>query len=95
MEFVVALWIPKSTPFLAALALVNLTSASAIGIGLVAVGTVITEATVMRAVLPADGTDTGESVLAVGVAESAILLLVLGAGRERLASSAAISLLPA
>lgn len=95
MEVIVAFRVPKSAPFLASIALVHLSSTSAIGIRLVAVGSIIAEARVVGAVLPADGTDSRESGLAEGVAESAILILVLGAGRERLTSSAAIGFLPA
>jgi hypothetical protein len=95
MEIVMALGVPKCAPFLAALALVHLTSTSAIGIRLIAVGSIVTEASVMGAILPANGTDARKSAFAVWVAKGAILLLVLGAGRERLPSCAAISLLPA
>ncbi len=77
------------------MAIVHLSSTSAIGIRFVAVGSIIAESRVVGAVLPADGTDSRESGLAVGVAESAILILVLGAGRERLTSSAAIGFFPA
>ena len=58
MEVIVALGVPQRSPFFAANALVDLTSATTISIRLVAVSTVVTEATVMRAVLPADGADT-------------------------------------
>lgn len=95
MEVIMAFGVPKGAPFLASIALVHLSGTSAIGIRLVAVGSIIAEARVVRAVLPADGADSGESGLAVRVAESAILILVLGAGRERLTSSAAIGFLPA
>jgi hypothetical protein len=95
VEAFMALGVPEGAPLLAVATLVNLTGTTTVGIRLVAVGTVITEATVVRAVLPADGTDTGEAILTVGVAEGAILLLVIRAGGERLASSAAIGLLPA
>ena len=90
-----ALGVPQGAPFLAAHALVHLTSSTAIGIWLVAVGAVVTEAAVVWAVLPANWTNTRVSILTVGVAESAILLLVIWARGERLASSAAVGLLPA
>ena len=80
MEVFVALGEPHVAPLFAALALVHLASATAISVRLVAVGAIVTEALVMRAVLPADGADTRVALLAEGVAESAILLLVLGAG---------------
>jgi len=89
-----ALGVPEGSPLLVA-TLVNLTGTTTVGIRLVAVGTVITEAAVVRAVLPADGTDTGEAILTVGVAKGTILLLIVRAGGERLTSSAAIGLLPA
>lgn len=81
MEVFVALGEPHVTPLFAALALVHLASATAISVRLVAVGAIVSEALVMRAVLPADGANTCVALLAVGVAESAILLLILGAGR--------------
>lgn len=87
--------VPERSPLLAAVALVDLACATAISIRLVAVSAVVAEALVVRAVLPADGTDARVAALAVGVAQGAILLLVLGARGERLASSAAVSLLPA
>ena len=76
MEVVVALGVPERAPFLAADALVHLTGTTAIGIRFVAVGTVVTEASVVWAVLPADGADTRVAILTVGVAESTVLLTV-------------------
>lgn len=95
MESVVALWIPESTPLFATSALVNLTGTATISIRLVAVSSIITEFRVLWAVLPANWTDSGVTVLAVRIAESSILLLVSWAGRKRLSSGAAVSLLPA
>ena len=57
MEAVVALGVPQGAPFLAASALVYLASTAAISVRLVAVGTIVTEARVVRAVLPADWSD--------------------------------------
>ena len=57
MEVIVALRVPESAVFFASLALVHLTGASAICIGLIAVCTIVTEASVVRAVLPADWSD--------------------------------------
>ena len=95
MEIIVTLGVPKGAPLLAAFALMHLSSASTIGIGLVAVSTIVTEFTVFGAVLPADGADSLEASLAVVEAKGAILLLIIGAGRERLSSCATISFLPA
>jgi len=87
MEAVVALGIPEVAPLLAAwAALMNLTSTSAIGIRLVAVGSIITETSVMRALLPADWTNSGVAILAVVEAKSSVLLLTSGAVRQRLSS---------
>ena len=79
METFVTLLVPQGSPFLATVELVDLSSASAIGIRLVAVCTVVTETAIVGAVLPADGTDTGVSGLTVRVAKSAILILVISA----------------
>ncbi len=68
MEAFVALGVPKGAPFLAANALVDLACTAAISIRLVAVCAIVTEARIVRAVLPADGADAGVSVLAVRVA---------------------------
>ena len=81
MEVIVALGVPKGSPFFTALALVHLTSATTVGIRFVAVSAVIAEALVVWAVLPADGANARVALLAVGVAKSAILLFILGAGR--------------
>jgi hypothetical protein len=95
MEALVARGVPESAKLIAATALVDLTGTTTIGIRFVAVSAVITEATVLGAVLPADGTNTIVTCLAVGIAESTILLLVIRARGERLTGSAAISHLPA
>jgi len=95
MEALMASWVPKGSPLFTAMQLVDLACTSAIGIGLVAISTIVTELLIAGAVLPADGADTREASFTVGVAKSTILLLVLGARRKRLSSSAAISLLPA
>ena len=95
MEIIVAFWIPKRSPFLASSAFVDLASTSAISIRLVAVVTIITEALISWAVLPADGTETGVSIFTVRVAQSTNLLFIILAGGERLASCAAVSFLPA
>jgi len=58
MEFIVTFRVPKGAPFLTSVAFVNLTSSSTICVRLVAVGTVVTESFILRAVLPADGTDS-------------------------------------
>jgi len=55
----------------------HLAGSAAICVRLIAVGTVITEASVVRAVLPADGSDARVTTLAIWVAEGAILLLVI------------------
>ena len=68
MEFVVTRRVPEGAPLFAASALVHLTSSTAIGIRFVAVCAVVTESIVMWAVLPANGTDSIEARLAVGVA---------------------------
>ena len=82
MELLVAFGVIEVAPFLTAWStLVDFACTSAVGIGLVAVGSIVTEAGVVWAVLPADGANAGVVVLTVGVAESAILLLILGAGR--------------
>mgnify|MGYP006922971080 FL=1 len=79
MEIIVALGVPEGAPLFASLALVHLTSSTAISVWLVAVGTVIAEACVVRAVLPADWANTAVAVLAVRVAKSTIFLLVIRA----------------
>jgi hypothetical protein len=96
MEAFVALDVPEVAPLLAAWsALMDLTSASAIGIRLVAVGAIITETCVVWAVLPADWSDTAESILAVIEAESSILFFSGSAVGKRLTRGTASSLLPA
>ena len=57
MEVIVALRVPESAVFFAALALVHLTGATAVCIRLIAVCAIISEASVVRAVLPADWSD--------------------------------------
>ena len=96
MEALVALGVVEVTPLLATwAALVNLTSTSAIGIRLVAVGSIVTEFRIVWAVLPANGTDSREAFLAVIEAKSSILLLTGGAVRQGLSSSATSRFLPA
>lgn len=58
MEALVALGVPERTPLLAVATLVHLAGSTTVSIGLVAVGSVIAETTIVRAVLPADGTDS-------------------------------------
>lgn len=96
VEFLVALGEPEVAPHLAAGALMHLTGTSAVSIRFVAVGTVVTEASLVGgAVLPADGANASEAILASVVAKSTVLLLASRAVGEGLASSAAIGLLPA
>ena len=80
MEAFMAFRVPKSTVFLAVCTLMNLTSTAAISIGFVAIGTIVVEASVVRAVLPADRTDSAVVLLTLRVAEGSILLLALRAG---------------
>ena len=79
MEAIVALRVPERAPFFATTHLMHLTGSSAICVWLIAVGAVIAETSVVWAVLPADGSDTRVSTLAIWVAEGAILLLVIRA----------------
>ena len=79
MEVFVARGVPERSPLFAALALMNLTGSTAIGIRLIAVCTIVTEASVGWAVLPADWANTAVALLAVRVAKSAILLMICGA----------------
>ena len=95
MEAFMARGVPERAPLFAALALMNLTGSAAVSIRLVAVCTVVTEADVAWAVLPADWANTAVAFLAVRVAKSTILLMIFGAGRERLAGRATVGLLPA
>ena len=96
MEAIVALWIPEVAPlFTARSTLVNLTSTSSIGIGLVTVGTIIAEACVMWAVLPAYWANTRESIFAVIKAKGTILFFAGWAIGERLTCSTSRCLLPA
>ena len=95
MEVIVALGEPVVAFLLAIGTLMHLTCSSAVSIGLVAVSTIITESSIMRAVLPADRTHTRVSFLAEWVAECSILLLVMRAGVEWLTSSPSVSFLPA
>lgn len=94
MEVFMAFNVPEVAPLLAANALVHLASATAISIGLVAVGAIVTETLIMRAVLPADGTNSTVSLLTVSEAERTILLLVFRAVRERFAGCATGGLFP-
>jgi hypothetical protein len=95
METFVTLLVPQGSPFLAAVELMDLSSASAIGIRLVAVCTVVTEAAIVGAVLPADWADTIKATLAVIKAKSTILFFAIWASRERFSRCAARDLLPA
>ena len=96
METWVALDVPEVSPFLTVWStVVNLTCTSSIGIGLVAVSTIVTECLILGAVLPADGAHTRVSIITEVVAERSILLLVFRAGRERFSSCATSHLLPA
>lgn len=96
MEALVAFGVIESAPLLAAwTALVHFTSASAIGVRLVAVGSIVTEACVVGAVLPADGANSRVAILAVIEAKSSILLLAGGAIGQGLASSATSGFFPA
>ena len=79
MEAVVALGVPEGAPLLTSSTLVNLASTATIGVRLVAVCTIVTELSVVRAVLPADWANTTVAALAVRVAKSTILLLVIRA----------------
>ena len=94
MEVFMAFNVPEVAPLLAANALVHLASAAAISIGLVAVGAIVTETLIMRAVLPADGTNSTVSLLTKSEAERTILLLVCRAFREWFAGCATGGLFP-
>ena len=58
MEVFVALGVSHLAPLLTVAALVNLASATSVCVGLVAIGAIITESSVVRAVLPADGANS-------------------------------------
>ena len=95
MEARVALDVPEVSPFLTVWStVVNLTGSSTVGIGLVAVGTIVTELFTLGAVLPADGANTRITTITVVIAEGTILLLVLRAGRERFSCCATGHFLP-
>ena len=93
MEVIAALRIPKGTPLLAVVALVDASSTASIRFWFVAEGTIVAE--LIRAILPADRTDTIVAIAAEGVAQSSILLLISRAGRDRLADTTSLSLEPA
>jgi len=76
---IVTLGEPVVTFLLAIGALVNLTCTSAVSVGLIAVSTIITESSIMRAVLPANRTHTRVSFLAEWIAKCSILLLFMRA----------------
>ena len=96
MEARVALDVPEVSPFLTVWStVVNLACTSSVGIGLVAVSTIVTECLILGAVLPADWAHTRVAFITVVVAESTILLLVLWAGRERFSCCATSNLFPA
>ena len=79
-----ALRIEEVTPLFAVLStVVNFTSTSTIGIGLVTVCTVVTEAALFGAVLPADWTNAREASLTFFITEGTVLLHTIGAIRER------------
>ena len=74
MEAIVALGVPEVAPLFAVRsALMHLTGASTVGIGLVTVGTVVAETGVMRAILPADWANAREAIFAVIEAEGTVL----------------------
>jgi hypothetical protein len=79
MEALVAPRVPKGAPLLAAVAAVYLASTSAIGIGFVAISTIVTELLLMRAVLPADWADSRVSSFARVEAKGTILLFTRSA----------------
>ena len=79
VEALVAFGVPERSPLLAVAALVHLAGTATISIRLVAVGTVIAEASVVGTVLPADGSDARVTTLAIWVTEGAILLFVIRA----------------
>ena len=79
MEILVALGEPIVTIQFTVCTLVNLASATAIGIRLVAVSSVVTESGVMRTVLPANWSNTRVALFTERIAESAIFLFFLGA----------------
>ena len=83
-----ALGVPQGAPLLAVRALVHLSGTTTISIGLVAVSSIVAEALVVWAILPADRPNTAIVRLTEWVAKRTILLAVLGASGEGLASSA-------
>ena len=95
VEILVALGEPVIAKQFTVSALVNLAGTTAIGIRLVAVSSIVTEAGVMGTVLPADWSNSRVALLTVWIAKGAIFLFLLGARVQRLTCSAAISLLPA
>ena len=96
MEVIVALRIEEVTPLFAVLsAVVNFTSTSTIGIRLVTVCSVVTEAALLWAVLPADWTNAREASLTFFIAEGTVLLHTIGAIRERFSLGTTSSFLPA
>ena len=68
MEVIVALGVPESTELFATLHWMDLTGSTTIRVRLVAVSSIITEASIMRAILPAYGPNTTVAILAVRVA---------------------------
>ena len=84
VEVIVALRIEEVTPLFAVLStVVNFTSTSTIGIRLVTVCSVVTEAALLWAVLPADWTNAREASLTFFIAKGTVLLHTIGAIRER------------
>jgi len=95
MEVIVALGVPESTELFATLHWMDLTGSTTIRVRLVAVSSIIAEASIMRAILPAYGANTTVAILAVRVAQGTILLLVIWARGERLTSRTTVGLFPA
>jgi len=79
MEGLVTFDVPEVTPLFAADTLMDLAGTTTIGVRLVAVSTIVTEVLIMRAALPANGTNSAVTCLTEGEAKRAVLLLVLGA----------------
>ena len=93
MIVLAALRVPERAPLFTIVALANGASAAAVGVRLVAEGTIVPE--LIRAVLPAHGTNTVVTIAAPWIAQSAVLLLVGRAGGNRNTDTAAIGLHPA
>lgn len=74
MVVLLASWVPESSPFLTALALLLLTSTSSIGVWLVAVSSIALK--IIWASLPADWTVANEALVTLVVAEMRIQVVV-------------------